>query len=194
MAHHPGTARLAVGDGDGWIMVVDTADWSVVEDFRAVERGPVWALAFSADGITLYAGGIDDVVHAWPVAGLDEAATVAAAELSFLRDPDSMANGERQFMRKCSVCHELTRGPSRRAGPTLHGLFGRRAGAVEGYRYSETLDGSDLIWDEASIGALFEQGPDHYVPGSKMPMQVIAAEGDRAALIAYLARATERTE
>ena len=194
MAHHAPTGRLAMGDGDGWIMVLDTADWSLVEDFRAMARGPVWALAFAADGATLYAGGIDDAVHAWPVAALAEAETVAASERSFLRDPETMANGERQFMRKCSVCHELTPGPSRRAGPTLHGLFGRVAGTVPGYRYSRVLDEAELIWDETTVAALFEQGPDHYVPGSKMPMQVIAAQDDRADLVAYLRRATEGTE
>ncbi|MEX0309299.1 MAG: cytochrome c family protein, partial [Tateyamaria sp.] len=63
-----------------------------------------------------------------------------------------------------------------------------------GYRYSPTLDGSDIIWDDATIDALFEEGPDHYIPGSKMPMQVIAAPQDRADLIAFLRTATQEEE
>ena len=74
MAHHPGTAALAVGDGDGWIMVLDTRTWTVAQDFRATQRGPVWALAFASDGATLYAGGLDDAAYAWPMTGLDDAA------------------------------------------------------------------------------------------------------------------------
>ncbi|MEO0503691.1 MAG: cytochrome C, partial [Pseudomonadota bacterium] len=63
---------------------------------------------------------------------------------------------------------------------------------VPGYRYSPILDGSDIIWDDTSIDALFDQGPDHYIPGSKMPMQVIAAPEDRADLIAFLRDATKK--
>ena len=58
------------------------------------------------------------------------------------------------------------------------------------YRYSETLTGSDIVWGDETIDALFDQGPDHYIPGSKMPMQVIAKPQDRADLIAFLRAAT----
>ncbi len=93
-------------------------------------------------------------------------------------------------MRKCSICHSLDAGPSRRAGPTLHGVFGRPAGTAAGYRYSQTLATSSIVWDTDTIDALFDQGPDHYIPGSKMPMQVIASGSDRADLIAFLRAAT----
>ena len=97
-----------------------------------------------------------------------------------------MPNGERQFMRKCSICHALTPPPSRKAGPTLHGVFGRRAGTVPGYRYSDVLSGSDIIWSDDTIDQLFDLGPDHYIPGSKMPMQVIAGAEDRRDLVEFL--------
>jgi cytochrome c len=192
MAYHADTAQLAVGDGHGYIMIIDTADWRIARDFRATQRGPVWALAFSPEGQVIYAGGLDDVAYAWPVAMLDEFDATMGAERSFLRDPATMDNGERQFMRKCSICHALTPGPSRKAGPTLYGVFGRPAGSVEGYFYSPTLEGSDITWTEETINALFDQGPDHYIPGSKMPMQVIAGADDRADLIEFLAQATKK--
>lgn len=190
MAYHAGTARLAVGDGHGFIMVLDTDRWRIARDFRATRHGPVWALAFSPDGETIYAGGLDDVVYAWPVALLDRFEPAIDGRRSFLRAAATMPNGERQFMRKCSICHALEPGPSRKAGPTLHGVFGRRAGTVPGYRYSDTLDGSPIVWDEETIDALFDLGPDHYIPGSKMPMQVIARPSDRADLIEFLKSAT----
>ena len=182
-------ARLAVGDGEGFIMVVDTADWSIVKDFRATQTGPVWALAFSPDGGTIYAGGLDDAVHAWPVATMDDHAPMADVR-GFHADPATMENGERQFARKCSICHALTGGTDRKAGPTLAGLFGRRAGTVEGYSYSDALDGSNIIWTEDTVDALFDEGPDVYVPGTKMPVQRIARAQDRADLVTYLKRAT----
>jgi cytochrome c len=188
--YHAESRQLAVGDGEGYIMVIDTAAQRITRDFRAMLEGPVWALAFSPDGATIWAGGISDVVYGWPVALLDELDPVAASDRTFLRDAATMPNGERQFMRKCSICHALEPGPSRKAGPTLFGVFGRRAGTVPGYVYSKTLDGSDIVWSAETINTLFDQGPDHYIPGSKMPMQVIAGPQDRADLITFLENAT----
>ena len=190
MAYHADTGQLAVGDGQGYIMMIDTREWRITRDFRAARQGPVWALAFSPDGETIYAGGLDDVIYAWPVALLDEFKPGISGERSFLRDVATMSNGERQFMRKCSICHALEAGPSRKAGPTLNGVFGRRAGTLPDYIYSDTLDGSDIVWTAETIDALFDQGPDHYIPGSKMPMQVIAGPDDRADLIGFLEVAT----
>lgn len=192
LAYNAPTHQLAVGDGHGYIMIVDTADWEITRDFRAMRHGPVWALAFSPDGQVIHAGGLDDVVYSWPVSLLDELeAPPGSGSRSFLRDPETMSNGERQFMRKCSICHALSAGPSRKAGPTLYGVFGREAGTLPGYSYSETLDGSGIVWTDETIDALFDEGPDHYIPGSKMPMQVIARPSDREDLIAFLRSATQ---
>ena len=67
--------------------------------------------------------------------------------------------------------------------------MGRPAGAVEDYPYSEALAGSGIVWDAESIDALFAEGPEVYVPGTIMPMQVIANADDRRDLVEYLARA-----
>ncbi|MGR3502587.1 c-type cytochrome [Pseudaestuariivita sp.] len=191
MDFDPDTAQLGVGDGHGYIMLIDTHDWRISHDYKATRQGPVWALAFSPDGQTILAGGLDDAAYAWPIALLDTFDSAISGERSFLREADSMPNGERQFMRKCSICHALTKGPSRKAGPTLHNVFGRQAGTLAGYIYSDTLDGSPIVWDDDTIDALFDEGPDHYIPGSKMPMQVIAKRQDRADLIAFLKEATK---
>jgi cytochrome c len=186
LAAAPGLA--AIGDGEGHIMVVETADWSVLRDFRAAAHGPIWALAFTADGRSLIAGGLDDAAAVWPVAG--EGEVLAEERPGFHTDPDEVGNGERQFLRKCSVCHTLTPDGARRAGPTLHDLFGRSAGSVAGYAYSTALAESGIVWSEATIDRLFDIGPNHYTPGSKMPMQRIASPQDRADLIAFLRRET----
>ncbi|MFN3209448.1 MAG: c-type cytochrome [Roseovarius sp.] len=191
MAHHEASGQLAVGDGHGFIMMIDTQAWRISRDFRAMRQGPVWALDFSPDGTMIYAGGIEDVAFGWPVADLDAFDPAGSEQRTFLRDPGAMPNGERQFMRKCSICHALTPPPSRKAGPSLHGLFGRQAGTVPGYPYSDILDGSDIVWSEETIDALFDLGPDHYIPGSKMPMQRIVAGEDRQDLIDYLRAATQ---
>lgn len=190
MARRADGGQIAVGDGEGYIMVVDTKDWSIQHDFRAAKRGPVWALTYVDDGSGLLAGGIEDDAYVWPVGQTDGAPRIGEEPRAFHTDPSKVGNGERQFLRKCSVCHTLEPDSGRKAGPSLYGLFGRPAGAYPNYAYSDALDGADLVWSEATIDKLFEIGPDHYTPGSKMPMQQIARPEDRADLIAFLKKAT----
>ena len=188
LAASPDGRFLAVGDGEGYIMIVDTGDWTIARDFHATVRGPIWALEYDASGERLLAGGLADEAVLWPVGGQDVA--FAEGQRKFQTPPGEMTNGERQFVRKCSICHTLELalkpGDARRAGPTLFGLFGRQAGTVPGYRYSDALAGSPVVWEAETIDQLFEQGPDHFAPGTKMPMQQIAELADRQDLIAYL--------
>ena len=186
MALRPDGGEIAVGDGEGFVMTVTTDDWRVSGDFRVAAKGPVWALAYTSDGESLIGGGIDDSAYIWPAINDLEAPIMATVERGFLRDPSAMSNGERQFRRKCSICHSLSEDGARRAGPTLAGLFGRPAGSVEGYSYSDTVSGLGINWTEETIDLLFDLGPDHFIPGSKMPMQVIQSPEDRADLIAFL--------
>ncbi len=183
--------RIAIGDAHGYIMMIDTAAWRITEDFKATLSGPIWALAFSPDGQNIHAGGLDNAMYSWPVARLDDQSVMADTQRSFLKNPEEMSNGERQFQRKCSICHTLGPDSARRAGPTLFNLFGRPAGAVEDYPYSPILENADLVWSEETVDQLFDIGPDHFIPGSKMPMQRITAQRDRDDLIAFLKKATE---
>ncbi|MFK7943735.1 MAG: c-type cytochrome [Paracoccaceae bacterium] len=184
--------RLAVGDGEGYVMIIDTENWQIERDFHAAVRGPIWAIAWTPDGKRVVSGGIDDAASVWPVTAADDevAGLLGAGERSFLRDPSEMSNGERQFARKCSICHTLTPDGARRAGPSLYGLFGRPAGTLTDYSYSDALTGTTIVWEAETIDRLFDEGPDHYTPGSKMPMQRITGPADRADLIAFLAENT----
>jgi cytochrome c len=48
----------------------------------------------------------------------------------------------------------------------------------------------DIVWSKETVAKLFEIGPAHYTPGTKMPEQTIGAEADRKALVDFLAHAT----
>ncbi|MGR3714489.1 MAG: WD40 repeat domain-containing protein [Shimia sp.] len=109
-------AHLAVGDGEGYILILDTRDWSIHADFRASHRGPIWALAFSSDGKNIHAGGLDDAMFSWLLADPRDAPKMVQDTRSFLNGNDSGSNGEQQFQRKCSICHTLTGDSARRAG------------------------------------------------------------------------------
>ena len=70
-------------------------------------------------------------------------------------------------------------------------MFGRRAGTLSGYVYSEALKKSDIIWNEETIGQLFGEGPQEVVPGTKMPLQKMTDAEERNALITFLKEATK---
>ncbi|HUI19059.1 MAG TPA: hypothetical protein VL244_15435, partial [Alphaproteobacteria bacterium] len=78
-----------------------------------------------------------------------------------------------------------------RAGPTLHGLFGRRIATLPGYNFSEALKHLDILWTPETVAELFEIGPARYTPGTKMPEQRIGSAADREALVKFLERATK---
>ncbi len=84
-----------------------------------------------------------------PVAALMVALFVAAPALSDDGDP---LKGEKSF-RQCGVCHSLKTGKTK-VGPTLAGLFGRKAASIGGYKYSSALrEAGDrgLVWDEDQV-------------------------------------------
>jgi cytochrome c len=62
-----------------------------------------------------------------------------------------MADAERQFRQACSACHAALAGAPNRQGPNLHDAFGRHAGTLEGFSYSNALKASGLVWDEATL-------------------------------------------
>jgi cytochrome c len=96
-----------------------------------------------------------------------------------------------QVFRACIACHTLEADQGNRAGPTLHGIFGRRIATLPGYNFSEALKHLDIVWAPETVARLFEIGPAHYTPGTKMPEQRIGAPEDRDALVKFLERATK---
>jgi len=188
LALSPEGDMLATGGADGVIRLWRTGTWAVGETY-ANPTGPVWALAFKTRG-ELYYGGLDDLAIHWSADPRQPFEPIPSTYPRRFQASEDMSLGERQFARKCSVCHTLTPSDGNRAGPTLYGVFGREAGSVPGYPYSQGLRQSRLVWNEQTIAELFDKGPDHVTPGSKMPLQVIADEEKLKALVAFLKEAT----
>src|SRR5829696_2213044 len=60
------------------------------------------------------------------------------------------AAGQRVF-NQCMACHTINQGGPNRVGPNLHGVIGRKAGAVDGFRYSanmKQLAEGGLTWND----------------------------------------------
>jgi cytochrome c len=93
------------------------------------------------------------------------------------------AAGERAFRTRCATCHSVEPGQNR-AGPSLAGVVGRKAGSVEGARYSQALRDSGATWDAQSLDG-FLADPRGTVPGTSMTVR-LADAAQRAAIIAYL--------
>ncbi len=149
---------------------------------------PVWSLAFAPDGRLLWTGGADRQVRRWNALSGRAIGPIAAPAAENL--PSGLDAHGAQVFRACGACHALTPDAGPMAGPHLHGIFGRRMGALPGYAYSERLARGDIIWDAATIGDLFTRGPDVVTPGTKMPVQRVDNAEDLAALLRFLEQAT----
>jgi cytochrome c len=105
--------------------------------------------------------------------------------------PDLRDHPGARVFAACRACHALGAGEGPRAGPTLHGVFGRRIATAPDYAYSQALKWLDIVWTPETVSRLFEVGPSVMTPGTKMPEQRILDPADRAALVGFLERATK---
>ena len=94
--------------------------------------------------------------------------------------------GEKVF-KKCKACHSAKPG-KHKVGPSLAGVFGRKAGTAEGYKRYRGMKGADWTWDEASLEE-FLADPKKFVKkrgaNSSMALKLNKA-AQRADVIAYL--------
>jgi cytochrome c2 len=113
-------------------------------------------------------------------------ALAMAASAEAASDPK---NGEQIFNRQCKACHSLEAGKNG-IGPTLHGVFGRKAGTVEGYSYSAAMKNSGVVWNEDTLKKYLAD-PHKFIPGDKMVFAGTKDEAQLDDLIAYLKQATQ---
>ncbi|MGA2135741.1 MAG: c-type cytochrome [Bryobacteraceae bacterium] len=98
-------------------------------------------------------------------------------------------SGRDLFERRCSGCHSLDRD---KEGPRLAGVYGRAAGTVASFNYSEALKNSRITWDANSLDRWLA-GPDKLIPETDMAFHLENA-GERSAIIAYLKTLSPKTE
>ncbi len=115
------------------------------------------------------------------VFGLALGAALVGASAANAQDA---AAGEAFFKRACAACHTVEAGRNR-VGPSLAGVAGRPAGAVEGFAYSPAMKNSGKTWDDATLAAYLKD-PKGYIPGNKMAYAGIKNDAELNNVIAYL--------
>ena len=98
------------------------------------------------------------------------------------------ARGETRFQ-DCAACHKLEAGANN-VGPSLHGIFARKAGEIADFRYSPAMKRSGIVWTPETLEK-FISDPQAMVPANRMPYAGMTGANDRADLIAYLVNATK---
>jgi cytochrome c len=98
------------------------------------------------------------------------------------------ARGEARF-KECAACHKLEAGANE-VGPSLHGIFSRKAGELGDFRYSPAMKRSGVSWTPEALDKYIAD-PQAFIPANRMPYAGMSNAADRADLIAYLQKATQ---
>lgn len=94
------------------------------------------------------------------------------------------AAGEKLF-NACRACHQVGETARNGVGPNLNGIFGRKAGSVEGYSYSQAYKSLDKVWDVDNF-TTYIKDPRGVTPGTKMTYPGMKDEANIANLVAFL--------
>ena len=103
-------------------------------------------------------------------------------------DDGAVVRGAARFA-DCAACHRLEPGANN-VGPSLHGIFNRKAGELVDFRYSPAMKRSGIVWTPETLEKYIAD-PQAMVPANRMPYAGMTSANDRADLIAYLVKATK---
>lgn len=137
------------------------------------------ALALAACGSEAEAP-VEQIVVRQPGQAASAAPSAAATDLA--------AAGKAAFA-VCATCHAVEPGKASGIGPNLHGVVGRKAGALADFSYSAALKQAGITWTEAELDA-FIANPSGKVPGTSMAAGAVSDAERRRAIVAYLASLT----
>ena len=95
-----------------------------------------------------------------------------------------LAHGEKVF-KKCSACHMIASDGKNMIGPNLWSVIGRKAGAIQDYKYSKAMIAYGKEWTFEEMNSYLIK-PQAYIKGTKMAFAGLRKEKDRASVILYM--------
>jgi cytochrome c len=95
--------------------------------------------------------------------------------------PTSDADRGEALYQACTDCHSIDKND---VGPRHRGVYGRKAGSLPDYAYSDALKSSNIVWNEETLDKWLTD-PQALVPGARMFFHLDNPQ-DRADVIAYL--------
>jgi cytochrome c len=88
--------------------------------------------------------------------------------------------------KKCTSCHDFTKGGPNKTGPNLYGIVGEKIADVPGFAFSDALKAhASETWDYDKLNQWLIS-PKAFAPGTKMTYAGDKDDADRANIIAYL--------
>lgn len=111
---------------------------------------------------------------------------------AFVLSNPSLAAGDAEagaaVFKRCASCHAVGEGAKNKVGPELNEVFGRVAGSLPDYKYSNAMveaGAGGLTWTPETL-AEFLHGPKDFVKGTKMSFAGLKTDEDIANIEAYL--------
>ena len=96
----------------------------------------------------------------------------------------AMSPGEKTFIGHCGTCHAKEADAPPRQGPNLFGVIGRKAGSVDGFRYTPVLKDAGFDWTAEKLD-LWITDAKAMIPGTSMLYKQAKPE-IRARIIEYI--------
>ena len=118
------------------------------------------------------------VALAWLAAAVSSFPHLSSAQGAANGNPET---GRQLFEKRCTGCHSLDKN---KEGPRLRGVYGRKAGTVPDFTYSDELKASQIMWDDQSLDQWLIN-PDAMVSNSDMAFHVSSPQ-ERADIIQFL--------
>jgi cytochrome c len=120
------------------------------------------------------------IVGAMTIGGIG----AARAEMTDAGKQAVVSAGRIMFEHRCRSCHaDDPASPS--YGPSLVGVFGRKAGSVAGFAYSDALKSSGVVWDEPTLKSWMADNK-ALMPGTRMRHVGVTDADEQMFLLAYL--------
>ncbi|MFZ4540692.1 MAG: c-type cytochrome [Rickettsiales bacterium] len=114
------------------------------------------------------------------------AAPTGAADLSALYATADVKAGEDLFNKKCTTCHDGSKGGANKIGPHLYGVVNRKIASIGDFNYSASMKShGDKNWNFDELNH-FLWGPAKWVKGTMMSFAGVQKDQDRANLIAFM--------